>query len=459
MKKVMRIRIVKSLLFIISLSFISISTMSSVAVGQAVPAGIATIDTAPNPLPLDGVLHYQVSASEILQLGYYAAGRVTGTSALSGDVAYTAKSTARPFSMVFAGGVLLPNQSGQGVTTYENVSASQGYVTRRWVFNLTDSFSFLPQSPTTGLSGIPGTGDIGVVPVSGPGEGPAGGVLTVSGNRISNSLSGSGERQITPGTSISGLGSWTVLRFVDSQATGLSYSQISGTAGVNHRFDARTSASVNAVYSVFDYSGYQSGLTEPNFQSRSVNLSFQRLLSRTLSVSASVGPQWVSSSNAALIPSRLNVAGNGSLTYSRKFANMYVTYSRGVNGGSGVLPGALSDSVGFGGGRPYGRDWVVSVTGTYTRTSGLTNLTNLNSLQGIPTTTSTTPVNEVFNTIYASVQARRRITTNLSGFLSYTAQNQSTNYSLNGVNALSGTSQTFGFGVSFSPRSSRLGQF
>jgi hypothetical protein len=453
MKKVMRIRIAKSVLF-----FISISTMSAVALGQAVPAGIATIDTAPNPLPLDGVLHYELSASEILQLGYFASGQVTGTSALSGDVAYTAKSTARPFSMIFSGGLLLPNQSGQGVTTYENLSASQGYVTRHWVFNLTDSFSFLPQSPTTGLSGIPGTGDIGVVPVAGPGEGAAGGVLTVSGNRIGNSLSGSGERQITPGTSISGAGSWTVLHFVDSQATGLNYSQISGTAALNHRFDSRTSASVNAVYSVFDYSGPQAGPTEPNFQTRGINVSFQRLLSRTLSVSASAGPEWISSSNGALIPSTLNVAATGSLTYSQRFTNVYLTYTRGVNGGSGVLPGALSDSIGFGGGRTYGRNWVLSITGAYTRSSGLTNLATLTSLQGIPAT-SITPVNEVFDTIYAGVQARRRITTNLSGFLSYTAQNQSTNYSLSGVNAFSGTSQTFGFGVSFSPRSTRLGQF
>jgi hypothetical protein len=459
MKKVMRIRIVKSVLFFISLPFISISTMSSVAVGQAVPAGIATIDTAPNPLPLDGVLHYQLSASEILQLGYYGGGQVTGTSALSGDVAYTTKSSARPFSVIFAGGLLLPNQSGQGVTTYQDVSASQGYVTRHWVFNLTDSFSFLPQSPTTGLSGIPGTGDIGVVPVAGPGGGPAGGVLTVSGNRISNSLSGSGERQITPNTSITGAGSWTVLRFVDSQAIGLNYSQVTGTVAVNHRFDSRTSAGVNAVYSIFDYSGYQSGLTEPNFQTRGINVSFERLLSHTLSVNASAGPEWISSSNGALIPSTLNVAGRGGLTYSRRFTNAYLTYSRGVNGGSGVLPGALSDSIGFGGGRTYGRNWVLSINGAYTRSSGLTNLTNLNSLQGTPTPAATTPVNEVFNTIYAGVQARRRITTNLSGFLSYTAQSQSTNYSLNGVNASSGTSQTFGFGISFSPRSTRLGQF
>jgi hypothetical protein len=450
MKEVMKNRIVVSALFLIS-------TMSSIAYGQAVPAGVATVDTSPNPFAPDGVLHYALSASEIVQFGYFGAGEVTSSTVLSGDVAYTSKSMAHPFGLVGAVGVLLPNRSGQGVTTYEHVSASQGYVTRNWVFNVTDTFSFLPQSPTTGLSGVAGVGDVGVIPTPVPGEGP-GGVLTVSGNRIGNTVDGSVERQITPETSISGSGSWTTLQFVDPRAGGLNYSDISGVVAVNHRFDPRTTASVDAVYSVFDYSGTLAGVTQPNFQSRGINLSYQRLLSRTLSVSASIGPLWVSSSNSALIPSSLDVAGSGSLTYSRRFTHASLFYSRHVNGGSGVLPGALSDVAGFEVARSYGRDWVVSLPVSYSHSAGLTDLKGLNSLQGNPTST-TTPVHEVYETVYGSVQVRRRINTNLSGYLSYTVQNQSTNYSLGAQNALRGTSQTIGIGISFSPRSTGLGQF
>jgi len=447
----MKIRKVVSALFLIS-------AMSSIAHGQAVPAGVATVDTGPNPLAPDGVLHYALSASEIVQLGYYGSGEVTSSAVLSGDVAYNSKSVARPFSLIFAGGLLLPNQSEQGVTTYEHVSASQGYVTRHWIFNLSDTFSFLPESPTTGLSGVAGVGDIGVIPVQGPAEGPAGGVLTVSGNRIGNTLGGSVERQITPATSISGSGSWAVLRFVDSQAEGLDYSQTSGVVAVNRRIDQRSTVSVGAVYSVFDYSGLDAGPAEPNFQSRGLHLSYQRLLSRTLSMSATIGPQWVSSSDSALIPSSLDVAGSADLTYSRRFTHASLFYSRGVNGGSGVLPGALSDVVGFGVGRSYGRDWVVSLSGAYTHSSGLTDLAGLNTLEGT-TPSSPTPVHETYETVYGGVQVRRRISTNLSGYLSYTAQNQSTNYSLGSQNALTGTSSSFGIGISFSPRSTSLGQF
>jgi hypothetical protein len=450
MKEVMKVLIAPFALLLIL-------TMSSVSYGQAVPAGMATISPGPSPFALDGVFHYALSASEIVQFGYYGSGEVTSTSALSGDVAYTTKSTARPFSLVFSGGLLLPNQSGQDVSSYWNVMASQGYVTRHWVFNLSDTFSFLPESPTTGLSGIAGVGDLGVIPVQGPGAGLAGGILTVSGNRISNVVSGSAERQITQDTSISGSGSWSVLHFLGAQEEGLDYSQPAGTVAINHRINARSSGSVSAVYSVFDYSGTQSGPSEPNFQTRGLNVSYQRLLSHTLTFSGSVGPQWISSSNGALIPSTLNVSGSASLTYSRRFTTASLNYSRGASGGSGVLPGALSDAIGLGAGRTYGRDWVVSVNGGYSHSSGLTELAGLNSLEGDQT--PNTPVHEVFNSVYGGAQVTRRIGTNFSGYLNYTLQNQSTNYSIINQNVLNGTSHTIGIGITFSPRSTRLGQF
>jgi hypothetical protein len=440
MKEVMKIRL--ATLFLLS-------TMSLISYGQAVPAGIATISAGPSSLAPDGVFHYASSASELVEVGYYGNGAVTSSAALSGDIAYTSKSTVRPFNLVFAGGVLLPNQSGQSVSTYETVLVSQGYVTGRWVFNLVDSFSFLPESPTTGLSGIAGVGDLGVVPIQGPGTGPAGGVLTNSDDRIANTLSGSVERLISRATSISGSGSWSILHFLDNgQTDELNYTQTSGVVALNQRIDSRSSASVSAVYSVFNYSGPDAGPEDPNFQSKGINVTYQRLLSRTLSVSGTVGPQWVSSSNSSLIPSTLNVAASANLTYSRKFTTASLSYTRGVNGGSGVLPGAFSDSVGFGVSRAYGRNWVASLNGAYTRTSGLTYIVN-----------SLVPTHELYDTVYGGVQVTRRFSTNFSGYLTYTALNQSTNFSAGPQNVLSGTSQIFGIGVTFSPRSTRLGQF
>lgn len=440
----MKIRLVMSALLL---------TASSISQGQAVPAGIATVSPGPTALgpnlsPFDGVVHYALTASQIVQLGFYGPGALTSTTALSADVAYTAKSTALPFSMLFAGGVILPNQSGQGVSGFTNIAASQGYIRRGWMLNLSDSFSFLPQSPTTGLSGIPGIGDLGVIQGA---DGLAGGVLTLSGNRISNALNGTAQRQITQATSISGAGSWSILHFLDeAQGAGLDYSQISGVVALNRRLDARSSASVSAVYSIFNYSGPQAGLLEPDFQTRGINFSYQRTLNRSFSAGVSVGPQWISSSNSELIPSTVNVAVSANLNYSHRFTTAALSYTRGVNGGSGSLAGALSDSISASAARSYGRNWVASVNAAYTRSQGLTEIQLVDSFA---------PVNVVYETVYGGVQVTRRISTNLSGYATYTVENQTSNYSAGAQNAFTGSSQIFGAGITFSPRSTRLGQF
>src|ERR1700730_13068283 len=97
--------------------------LPSIAEGQAVPTAVAPISSvggSPIIPDLDGVLHYAVSGSEIIQVGYNGPSQVTASTALSGDIAYTAKSTTRPFSLLFAGGVFFPNQGGQGTSSFVN---------------------------------------------------------------------------------------------------------------------------------------------------------------------------------------------------------------------------------------------------------------------------------------------------------------------------------------------------
>ena len=431
-------------------------TVGSLSYGQAVPAGgtaMSSGSTGPNLPSLDGIVHYALSASEVIQFGYYGPNDVTHSTVLSGDVGYNGKSEVLPFSLLFAGGIILQNQSGQGTTYFANATVSQGLVTRSWVFNLSDSVSYLPQSPTTGLSGIPGVGDLGATPIQGPVEGPAGGIFSNPGNRIGNSLSGSAERRITADTSISGVGSWSLLHFLDDNSVngidnGLDYDQVSGQVAINHHIDARSSASLNAVYTTINYSG--SEISEPDIETRGINVSYQRLLSRALSVNASVGPLWISSSNSALIPASTNVAVSASLSYQHRLTSASVGYTRGVNGGSGVLPGAISDSISGSLAHTYGHNWVASLTAAYSRSSGLTELATEGSIA---------PVHETYDTVFGGAQVTRRISTHFSGYVSYGAQNQSNNYSLGAQNALNGTSQTFGIGVTYTPRSTRLGQF
>jgi hypothetical protein len=444
MKDVMKIRVSVSMLVL---------AMGSISYGQAIPAGGASMSTntsGPNLPNLDGIVHYALSASEIIQYGYYGSGQVTNSTALSGDVAYTAKSTVHPFNLLFAGGVILPNQSGQGTTYYSSAAVSQGYVTRHWNFNISDTVSYLPQSPTTGLSGIAGVGDLGSLPVEGPVTGPAGGIFTNAGNRISNTLTGGTERQINHDTSVSGFGSWSLLHFLDNN--GLDSTDVSGMVALNRRLDARSTVSLNAVYTTISYSGDPTlvGLNEPDIETRGINVSYSRVLNRSLSMSVSGGPEWISSSNSTLIPASINASASASLSYSHRLTGVSVGYSHGVNAGSGVLPGAISDNVFASVSHTYGRKWVAALNAGYTHSSGLTEIVIGNSI---------VPTNGVFDSTFAGVQVTRAISTHFSGFASYTIQDQSSKNALFLQNALNGTSQTFGIGITYTPRSTRLGQF
>jgi hypothetical protein len=405
---------------------------------------------------LDGTLHYSLSASQMVQLGYYGSGNTTHATSLSGNVSYSNTSEVLPFSMLFSGGVLFGN-SGQGTTTFQNVAISQGLTRGKWVLGISNTFSYLPQSATTGLSGIPGVGDLGTAPVEVPGQGPAGGILTYSGNRIANGLSGTVERRLTGKTSLTGAGTWSVLKFLDNN--GLDTTEISGIVGANHRIDARDSINLNAIYSTYTTSGSIQDVNPLNplyatdFQTRGVSVGYTRLLSRVLTLSASGGPQWVDSSSGALIPSRVNLSASVILNYNRKNMGVSVNYSRGVNGGSGVQPGALADSISGSASRSLSRTWATSVQASYTRTSGL--------IAAAPIAGETTPagINEVTKTFYCGAQLTRGIGRYWSGWVTYGAQNQSVNSSLVSQNAFSGFSQTFGVGITFAPKAKRLGQF
>jgi hypothetical protein len=441
----------------ISLVALALAGQSCRLLGQAVPTAVPVQTQAPagTTTPrlswIDGTVHYSLSASEIVQYGYYGSGNVTSSTALSGVVGYSSLSRVHPTSLLFAGGVVI-GQGGQGTSTYQNFVISQTLIKKRWVFNVTDSFSFLPQSPVTGVAGVPGINSPGTIPIDGPSQGPAGGILTYSGNRISNVLSGTIERQLSGRTSASGSGAYSVLHFLDKNA-GLDTTMISGQVAINHQIDRRNSVSLSAVYSTFDttnfYSLYPPGF--PNsitYQTKGINLSYSRRWTAALSTDISAGPLWIQSSAAPLIPNQLNYYLNAGLTYGRRLTSYSLRYTHGVNGGSGVQPGALSDNVTGTVGRTFGAKWAGSASFVYTRTSGLLALgSTLNGRNGIT------------NTEYGTLQLTHGFTRTISGYASYTAQNQSYNQGILAPNALNGISHIFGVGVSWSPQSTRLGEF
>lgn len=432
--------------------------------GQAAPAGVATPDNyfTTSLLPTlgstfgDGVVHYSLGAGEIIQHGLYSGGGTNSTTNLSGSVGYGGNNPRFPFSALYSGGLLLTNFDQASVQTYQNATLSQGFViTPRMSFNVSDSVSYLPQSPTTGYSGIPGVGDLGT---TGPAQGPAGGILTYYGRRITNSLGGGLERKLTASTSISGSAGWDILRFVDG--VGVDTTSISSSAALNHRLDARTTVSGNVTYSIFTYGNYGPladpfGLSNLSIQTRGANLVISRLLTHTLTLSASGGPQFINSSNSTFAPPRTTGAGSVGLTYVHRVTTASLNYMRGVSGGSGVQQGSLIDTVSASVSREYGHDWQGSLTANYTHSDALITNALVNRYLG---------VNGTYDTFFAGVQVSHRLGVHTSMYAGYTVQQQSgsNGSSLGSVyspTVFNGVASIFSIGITWTPQSTRLGQF
>ncbi len=397
------------------------------------------VSVVANPVAYDGFqlptvggsLQYSLTAGESILFGYNGE---PGTGAnpitsFSGNLAYLSKSENHPFSAVYSGGYLI-GTSNEPSYPFQNLALSQVLRTRSWNFVLADSVSYLPQTPTTGLSGIPGIGDIGVAPIQNTSTAGLG-ILTDYSTRISNNVSGTASRNLTGSTSLQGTGGYTIQRFLGN-SVGLSSDQITGGGGIEHRIDARSSFGVNYNYAASTFTNAQY-----SFSTQTLLFQYSRQLTRRLSMNVSAGPQRVASGNNTLSGPSNNVAGGAGLSYNGQKTIYSLSYSRGINNGDGVVVGSRSDSLSLGANRQLNRVWNLSAVVGYNHSTSLPSLI-------LPSFSN--------NGIVFSGQASRALTHTLSVFASYTIQRQSVQGLAAVNNAFNGLSQVLGFGITYAPK-------
>ena len=413
--------------------------IGSLAEAQAPP--MATPPSFGFSLPsVEGTLTYSLSASESYLTGYQNGGTDTTTS-LSGSLGYLSSSPDKPFSLVYSGGYLYSTVPGYpGSSTFQNLAASQVVTTKNWNFVVDDAVSYLPEAPTTGLSGIPGVGDIGVVPVQ-IGDEPTQSILTNYATRVGNGLNGGATRKINASWAVNGSASWQILHFFGDE--GINSSSETGSVGPTYRIDARSSASANVTYSYINDSFL--GNSYP-FETEGISLQYQRQVSRFFSFAVTAGPQrtFGSGTTSALIPSSITAVGNASVTYARRRTNVSISYARATNSGSGVVFGALTDSIVGSVRQQFSRNWQGALTASYSQSTTLGNIAG---------------ANESFRGTYGGGQVSRRLGRLFSGYFSYTAVTQNDNYPGATHTAFNGLTQILAVGVTYSPGAQHLGKF
>jgi hypothetical protein len=405
-------------------------TVCAAADAQVVPEA-----TGP-ALPVPSNLRYDLRYSETAAFGGYQDGQQRIY--VSGDASYANGSERLPLSMQYAGGYFWtfagPPEAG---SVFQRLSLTQGIVGRSWNLTASDNVGYTFETPTTGFSGVPGSGE----PIGGSGSTtpPDQTVLALNIRTLDNFTNLTAVHRLDYATSLNLGGSAGQLNFVDGN--GLNTNTLMADAEMTRRLDARNSIAGRYVFSRFDYSGAGSASSanaaQLSFnQLNTVLFRFDRKWNRHIQSTASAGPEWVSSSNSAVVPSSTRITASASVSDSFRVGTASLSYSHGVQGGSGYVLGAEEDNASANFSRKLGRKASVGVMGSYMRTAGLNG-------------------NGVIDGKYAGAQASRTLGRDFNVFANYTAMAQSSSSTLS-TNALSGLTQVIGFGIGYSPRGIHL---
>jgi hypothetical protein len=397
-------------------------TVATAAHAQVVPE--ATAATAE--------LHYSVRYAQSAE--FYGGSLGDSQNAiLSGNVDYMNGFKRRPFTLTFGGGYswnLAGISHGDGF--FENLLLSQGIVGRKWNIQVSDNISYLNEAPITGFSGVPGTGE----PISGPNPPPPSSqtILTLNTRTVNNIVSGEFEHSLNYATALSVSGSSELLRYPDGN--GLDTNAQTASAGLTRRLDARNSLSGQYLFTDYSYPGNNLALPISSLVTNTALFGYQREWNRRITTNVSVGPEWVESSNSAVVPSSTRISGSATVDDQFRFGSASLNYSHSASGGGGFLLGAEVDRVGAGFSREFEKKLTTELTGGYMRTSGLS-------------------TQEKIDGKYGAAMATMRLSQHFIAFANYTASDQSTSYSLP-TNALTGLWQVISFGIGYSPREKRV---
>ena len=426
---------------------------AGLAAGQVPPAA-----TTPRKLPLSGTLSYSVRYSESTSIGGPVGGQQM--SIVSADATYANTAQRLPFSMQYGSGYgwvwAGPPSAGN---VFQHLSFSQGWIGRAWSLTGSENLSYSFETPTTGFSGVPGSGE--PIGDSAPTAPPDQTVLALNTRVFDNSTSvGFGER-LSGSTSLNLSGSTGQIHFIDNN--GLNTDTLAAAGGVTHRLDARDSLSCQYSFSRFTYSG-----SSISSEDNALQFSFTRQWNRHLSTAASIGPLWLSTAGIStadgLAPPNSTVLSLGaSASYLLRNGALFVSYFHGSTGGSGYMLGSKVDSVNGGYSRSFGRSLNVGATGSYVRSESIVaaNLVAESNGNLVLVPASILPITTAR---FGAVQASRSLGRYFSTFAGYTVVDQSSNLEIavpntslsSNTNILSGISQVVAFGIAYSPRAIHL---
>lgn len=375
--------------------------------------------------------------------GAFGAANVQAVSALSGQFLFSHVWKRYAFNANYAGtGFFYDRQSRQNTSAHE-FTFSQHVMGRRSSFLLSDSVTYLPQaafgySRFSGV-GFGGSGYGGLYGVSGGNIDttffPNQSILTGPSSRVSNGVVGNYVYRISPLSSVTLTGAYSILRFPDSDY--INSNNTVAQIGYNRTLTPRDSVALSYQVGMFRYSQVTGG----NFTNQTAQFSYRRTITNRLGFQIGAGPQFnLLSASQPGQDLRTSWQMNTLLTYQFRRFEVGFSYHHYTSGGSGVYAGATSDYAQTNVSMGFSPKWSATWDLGYARNRRLQN-------QGL------SGASNVYNSWYGTINLQRIVSRKTSLFFSYNLQQQ-----LAGAPTCVGptcgtfyTQQYFSFGLNWHP--------
>ena len=271
----------------------------------------------------------------------------------------------------YSGGGFISTSSQEGSGGYQQLALADNIQTNRWLFQVLDQFSYLPQSEFgygvgTNLGNAGVGGSLGV---SIPGLSTSGltnqSVFASNGPVYSNTGVLQATYTLSQRSSVTLAGSYGMLRFVDPG--NIDTDSILGSIGYNYDLSPRDSLGLAYRFSSFHYAGVPEA-----YGDHSIGITYGRRITGRLALSLFGGPEIttyripVNGSNSSI-----GFNFNSTLTYAVRDWNLNLSYRHSLSGGSGVLVGSDLNQVMFSASHPLGRVWSGNFNVGYARNTSL----------------------------------------------------------------------------------------
>lgn len=295
-----------------------------------------------------------------------------------GSVALHRAAARNDLMLVYAGGGTVTSSRHLGNSVLQQLEVGDTISRRRMQISLFNSTTYIPEASLGygGLGGmnLPGTGLLGLGQFV-----PSESILAARDQRVSNSDLAQVNYLLTRRASLTFVGGYSLLHFLGGGY--FDFREPTLQAGYNYQFSPKDTGALLYRFDDFQFTGLNESI-----QDNRVDISYGRRVTGRVAFEAQAGPEVVffqtpSSGTGTPAPgspgSQLLWNLNSSLKYAVERGELSFSYMHGVNGGSGILVGAVGNTVRITANRALSQFTNITANFGYARNTSLNGPTQL----------------------------------------------------------------------------------